>query len=77
MAWNQGVDLFVRRHRFLAGCEYVAKYNLGCDPPFTTYHWGNGDSCNMQTRTVVSAGGRGDAHQFGGWYTSVTSNARA
>jgi hypothetical protein len=35
MAWKQGDDLFgYDDNRFLAGCEYVAKYNLGEDVPF-------------------------------------------
>lgn len=35
MAWKQGDDLYgYDGNRFLAGCEYVAKYNLGEDVPF-------------------------------------------
>ena len=61
MAWNQGVDLYgYDNNRFLAGCEYVAKYNLGYDMPFTTYTWRNGDSCAWQTQSVISTGSRGD-----------------
>ncbi len=38
MAWNQGDDLFgYGNNRFLAAAEYVAKYNLGEDVPFTPY----------------------------------------
>ena len=34
MAWKQGDDLYgYDDNRFLAGCEYVAKYNLGEDVP--------------------------------------------
>jgi hypothetical protein len=55
MAWNQGDDLYgYDNNRFLAGAEYVAKYNLGNDVPFTTYH--NSDV----TQTVISEGGRGN-----------------
>jgi hypothetical protein len=37
-AWKQGDDLYgYDISRFLAGCEYVAKYNLGEDVPFTPY----------------------------------------
>ena len=55
MAWNQGDDLFGYDHnRFLAGAEYVAKYNLGNDVPYTTYK--NSDV----TQTVISDKGRGD-----------------
>jgi hypothetical protein len=35
MAWKQGDDLYgYDDNRFLAGCEYVAKYNLGENVPF-------------------------------------------
>lgn len=38
MAYNQGTDLFgYQNNRILAGAEYVAKYNLGFDVPFTQY----------------------------------------
>lgn len=38
MAWHQGVDLYgYENNRVLAGCEYVAKYNLGYDVPYTLY----------------------------------------
>jgi hypothetical protein len=60
MAWNQGIDLYgYDDGRFLAGCEYVAAYNLGQDVPFTTYTWRNGDGCASQTQTAISAGSRG------------------
>jgi hypothetical protein len=54
MAWNQGDDLFgYRDNRFLAGAEYVAKYNLGEDVPFTPY-------ANSSFKSpVVSPAGRG------------------
>ena len=36
-AWKQGDDLYgYDNNRFLAGCEYVAKYNLGEDVPSAT-----------------------------------------
>ena len=55
MAWNQGDDLFgYDNNRFLAGAEYVGKYNLGNDVPYTTYR--NSDV----TQTVISDHGRGD-----------------
>lgn len=39
MAWNQGYDLYgAGNNRFLKACEYVAKYNLGYDVPFTALH---------------------------------------
>jgi len=38
MAWNQGDDLYgYQDSRFLAGAEYVAKYNLGNEVPYTAY----------------------------------------
>lgn len=38
MAWKQGDDLYgYDDNRFLKGCEYVAKYNLGEQVPFHTY----------------------------------------
>ena len=40
MAWNQGDDLFsYNNNQFLAAAEYVAKYNLFHEVPFTTYYW--------------------------------------
>jgi len=60
MAWNQGVDLYGHDgNRFLKGAEYVARYNLGQDVPFTAYRWGNGQNCAPQTQTVISAASRG------------------
>ncbi|GFF73441.1 hypothetical protein IFM47457_10309 [Aspergillus lentulus] len=54
-AYNQGDDLFgYLDNRILAGAEYVAKYNLGNDVPYTTYT--NSDV----TQTVISAASRGD-----------------
>jgi len=38
MAWSQGDDLFgADDNRLLKGAEYVAKYNLGENVPYTTY----------------------------------------
>jgi hypothetical protein len=55
MAWNQRDDLFgYDNNRFLAGAEYVAKYNLGNDVPYTLYK--NSDV----TQPVISPKGRGD-----------------
>jgi len=60
MAWNQGVDLYgYDNSRFLKGAEYVARYNLGQDVPFTTYRWGSGTTCAPQQQTVISAASRG------------------
>lgn len=55
MAWNQGDDLFgYDDNRFLRGAEYVARYNLGQDVPFTPYR----NSDVMQAN--VSDGTRGN-----------------
>jgi hypothetical protein len=56
MAWKQGDDLYgYDNNRFLAGCEYVAKYNLGEDVPFKTYR------NDQVTQNVISNVARGDA----------------
>ncbi|MEV0407152.1 alginate lyase family protein [Actinoallomurus sp. NPDC050550] len=64
MAWNQGYDLYgYDDKRFLKGCEYVAKYNLGHDVPFTTYTWYSGTPDKpgpIQKQTQISPGGRGN-----------------
>ncbi|MCA9241773.1 MAG: alginate lyase family protein, partial [Planctomycetales bacterium] len=61
MAWNQGLDLFsYDNNRFLAGAEYVAKYNLGEDVPFEQYSWGTGVNGTYQTQLGVSGAGRGN-----------------
>jgi hypothetical protein len=40
MAYNQGTDLYAwNNNRFLAGAEYVARYNLNKDVPFAFYSW--------------------------------------
>jgi hypothetical protein len=60
MAWNQGIDLYgYDDNRFLKGCEYIAKYNLGQPVPFTPYTWGTGQNCAQRTQTVVAEAGRG------------------
>ena len=54
-AWNQGVDLFgYEENRFLKGAEYVAKYNLGEEVPYTSYK--NSDV----VQGVISEKSRGD-----------------
>jgi hypothetical protein len=54
MAWNQGDDLYgYDDNRFLKGAEYVAKYNLGLNVPYTRYV--NSDV----TQEIISPGGRG------------------
>ncbi|MER6154781.1 alginate lyase family protein [Streptomyces sp. NPDC001868] len=59
-AWSQGDDLYgYDGNRFMKGAQYVAKYNLGQDVPFTTYTWGTGQNCARQTHTAVSSASRG------------------
>ncbi len=54
MAWKQGDDLYgYDNNRFLAGCEYVAKYNLGEEVPFKHY------TNDMVTQSVISPVARG------------------
>jgi hypothetical protein len=60
MAWNQGEDLYsYDGRRFLKAAQYVAKYNLGQDVPFTTYSWGTGQCCAYAEQTVISSASRG------------------
>jgi hypothetical protein len=64
MAWNQGYDLYgYDDNRFLKGCEYVAKYNLGHAVPFTpfTMHYGAPGIWSEYLRvTQVSPNSRGN-----------------
>ncbi|MBO1330914.1 alginate lyase family protein [Streptomyces sp. VRA16 Mangrove soil] len=60
MAWNQGDDLYAYdSRRFMKAAQYVAKYNLGNDVPYTTYSWGAGQSCAYSEQTVISDVSRG------------------
>ncbi|WP_285475378.1 alginate lyase family protein [Actinoplanes sp. NBRC 101535] len=60
MAWNQGIDLYgYDDNRFLKGAEYVARYNLGHQVPYTTYRWGHHTTCAPREQTVISDAGRG------------------
>jgi hypothetical protein len=62
MAWSQGDDLYgYDGNRFMKAAQYVAKYNLGQDVPYTTYTWGTGQNCAQQSQTVISSAGRGQA----------------
>jgi hypothetical protein len=55
MAWSQGIDLYsARSNAFAKACEYVARYNLGYDVPYTTYN-----NCENSNQTVISEGARG------------------
>ncbi|MFJ2901796.1 alginate lyase family protein [Streptomyces sp. NPDC091279] len=60
MAWSQGDDLYgYDSNRVMKCAQYVAKYNLGQDVPFTTYTWGTGQSCASASQTVISDASRG------------------
>ncbi|MES2438018.1 MAG: LamG-like jellyroll fold domain-containing protein [Verrucomicrobiota bacterium] len=60
MGWNQGVDLYgYRNQRFLAGSEYVFRYNQWQDVPYVPYMWGTGQSGNWQIQGDVSNAARG------------------
>jgi hypothetical protein len=63
MAWHQGYDLYgYDDNRFMKACEYVARYNLGEDVPFTDYVWHYGAPGvweGWQTFTDVSTASRG------------------
>ncbi|MFE9439969.1 alginate lyase family protein [Streptomyces sp. NPDC006602] len=60
MAWNQGDDLYsYDNKRFFKAAQYVAKYNVGLDVPYTTYTWGSGTSCAQNSQTVIGSGSRG------------------
>ncbi|MGW3726808.1 alginate lyase family protein [Streptomyces sp. NPDC000851] len=60
MAWNQGDDLYsYDGRRFMKAAQYVAKYNLGMNVPYTTYTWGSGQNCAQQSQTVIGSGSRG------------------
>src|SRR5690606_22375896 len=61
MAWKQGVDLYgYKNNRVLAGAEYVAKYNLMEDVPFSLYGTDEGYPSHA-LNTQVSAYQRGNA----------------
>src|ERR1051325_1066231 len=56
MAWNQGDDLYgYDNNRLLKGFEYIAKYNLGYEVPFTTYR-----NCIGIVQTKISEDQRGN-----------------
>lgn len=57
MAWSQGDDMYgYDNNRFLKGAEYVAKYNLMEDVPYTTY-----SNCLGVNQTVISDISRGNS----------------
>jgi regulation of enolase protein 1 (concanavalin A-like superfamily) len=56
VAWNQGVDLYGHKgNRILAGYEYVSRYNLGEEVPFTA----DLDRTGKYLKTAVATGNRG------------------
>ncbi|MCT2387507.1 alginate lyase family protein [Erwinia pyrifoliae] len=56
MAWNQGDDLFsYNENLLLKASEYVAKYNLGNDVPWTTY-----TSADGWVQSTISSSARGN-----------------
>jgi hypothetical protein len=60
MAWNQGDDLYgYWNNRFLAGVEYVAKFNLGYEVPYQPYMCGNGQNGQWSIQPSISDAGRG------------------
>jgi hypothetical protein len=61
MAWNQGIDLYgYNNRRFMAGAEYVARYNNLKPVPFAYYSWRSGQGGGSpQTHGVVSNAGQG------------------
>ncbi|GHE13729.1 hypothetical protein GCM10010339_81660 [Streptomyces alanosinicus] len=63
MAWNQGIDLYgYDDNRLLKGFEYVAKWNLGHDVPYTAWMWNYGAPgvwSGSQNLTAPSADSRG------------------
>ena len=70
MAWNQGIDLYgYADQRFLAGAEYVARYNNLKDVPFAYYSWRNGTTGAPHTQTVVADSSRGTSRSI--WDTIV------
>ena len=66
MAWNRGYDAYgYDDDRFAKAAEYVAKYNLGQDVPFTPYRWQSGPitqaaHVGWATQTAVSPISRGE-----------------
>jgi hypothetical protein len=70
MAWNQGFDLYsYSEMRFLAGAEYVARYNNMKDVPFAYYSWRNGTGGAANTHSTPSPTGRGGTRNI--WDTVI------
>jgi hypothetical protein len=61
MGWNQGIDLYgYNGKRFMAGAEYVARYNNWNEVPFAYYSWRSGQGNGVaNTNWYVSNAARG------------------
>ena len=65
MAWEQGDDLWgALDNRLLKGFEYTAKYNLGHEVPFTTWHDCTGLYCDWDTPGQMNRGQLWDIYQL-------------
>ena len=71
MAWTQGIDLYgYHNSRFMAGAEYVARYNNMKPVPFAYYSWRSGQGGGTaNTHGVVSNAGQGASRTI--WDTIV------
>jgi hypothetical protein len=71
MAWNQGIDLYgYNDRRFMAGAEYIARYNNMKPVPFAYYSWRSGQGGGTpNTHGVVSNAGQGATRNI--WDTIV------
>ena len=71
MAWNQGIDLYgYADRRFMAGAEYVARYNNLKPVPFAYYSWRSGQGGGSpNTHGGVSNAGQGATRAI--WDTIV------
>jgi len=59
--YNQGNDMFAwKNDKVLSAVEYYATYNINTNNtvPYTTYFWGNGDTCVPSWQTVISTSSR-------------------
>jgi len=60
MAWNQGIDLYgYNNNRFMAGAEYVARYNNLKSVPFAYYSWRSGTGGGTANTHSAISGGAG------------------
>ncbi|MEV7393547.1 sigma-70 family RNA polymerase sigma factor [Streptomyces sp. NPDC091215] len=77
-AWQQGVDLYgYDGNRVMKTSEYVARYNVGKEVPYTRYTWNYGQPgvwSGTQTFTSASPDGRGDVRPI--WELLLNHYAR-